>query len=213
MKLFLVDDHPMLLKGLRQAILEQPSITVVGEATTGADALQRAAELNPDIIVMDIHLPDISGLEVTRKILALLPSAKVLVFSADPNRTMVDEALQAGACGYIWKQSAVDEVLRAIEMVQAGKLYLSPELSTDILKDYRNVLFGAPAPSRPLLSERDKLMLRLIAEGRRNKEIAQQLGVSAKSVESYRSRLMKRLGCPSAAELIRYAIREGIAAP
>ncbi len=208
-RVFLVDDHPMLLEGLRRAIEQQTKFAVVGEAGTGAEALRLAPGLGPDLVVADVHLPDMNGIEVTRQLLRLLPSAKVMVFSSDPARSLVDEALQAGASAYILKQSAVQELLQAMDLVLAGRLYLSPAVSADILADYRRSLTQDAAP--PLLSDRERLLLRLIAEGRRTKEIAAELGLSPKSIEAYRSRLMKKLGCSSVAELVRYAIREGIA--
>ena len=125
---------------------------------------------------------------------------------------MVDEALQAGVCGYLSKSSPLEELIHAIDLVMAGRLYLSPDVSADILEDYRKSLNEEPEPSKPFLSEREKQLLRLVAEGRRNKEIATLLSISSKSVEAYRSRVMKKLGCSSSAELVRYAIREGIAA-
>jgi DNA-binding NarL/FixJ family response regulator len=192
---------------------QQPNLTVVGEASTGASALKLAAELAPDLIVMDIHLPDMNGIEVTRQMLGVLPLVKIVVFSGDADRSLVDGALQAGACGYIWKQSAVEELIQAIGIVMAGKLYLSPEVSAGILEDYRKGLVDEPAPSKPVLSEREKQILRLIAEGRRNKDMAVQLELSPKSIETYRARLMKKLGCSSTADVVRYAIREGIIAP
>jgi DNA-binding NarL/FixJ family response regulator len=210
-KVLLVDDHPMLRDGLRQALARHPKFIVAGEASTGANALKLTAELVPDLIVMDLHLPDMNGIEVTRQILRNRPSVQILVFSSDAARSAVDEALQAGACGYIWKQSASDELIRAVEMVTAGKLYLSPEVSAGMLEDYRRGLAQEAEPTKPLLSTRDRQLLRLVAEGRRSKEIALQLGISPKSVEAYRSRLMKKLSCSNAADLVRYAIREGIA--
>jgi DNA-binding NarL/FixJ family response regulator len=160
--------------------------------------------------IMDIHLPDMEGTEATRRLLKVHPSAKVLIFSSDPSRTLVDEALHAGACGYILKTGAVEELLDAIDTVMTGKLYLSRELSAGILEDYRKGLNEEAKPSKPLLSDRDKQLLRLITEGRRNKEIAVDLAVSVKSVEAFRSRLMKKVNCASVAELVRYAVREGI---
>lgn len=210
-KLLLVDDHPMLRDGLRQALARHPQFIVAGEASTGANALKLTAELVPDLIVMDLHLPDMNGIEVTRQILRNQPSVRILVFSSDAARSAVDEALQAGACGYIWKQSASDELIRAVEMVTAGKLYLSPELSAGMLEDYRRGLAQEAEPAKPLLSTRDRQLLRLVVEGLRSKEIALQLGISPRSVEAYRSRLMKKLSCSNAADLVRYAIREGIA--
>jgi two-component system, NarL family, response regulator NreC len=212
-KVLVVDDHPILRFGLRRTIDQHPNFTVVGEASTGAEALKLVAKLAPDLITMDVLLPDVNGIELTRQILAVLPSVKIVVFSSDATRSRVNEALQAGACGYIWKLSAAQEIIRAIEMVMTGRLYLSPEVSADILEDYRKCLAGQSEPSKPFLSDREKQLLRFVAEGRRNKEIAAQLALSIKSIEAYRSRLIKKLGCSSTAELVRYAVREGIAAP
>jgi len=212
-RLLLVDDHPMLCRGLREAMTRQPNLAVAGEAGTGAMALRLAGELTPDLVVMDVHLPDMSGIETARRMLMALPATKIVIFSGDATRPVVDEALQAGAHGFVWKNGAVEELLRAIDLVMEGKLYLSPEVSAGILEDYRKNLLAGPGPSKPFLSEREKQLLRLVAEGRRNKETAGQLGISTKSVETYRSRLMKKLSCSSPAELVRYAIREGIAAP
>jgi len=213
-KVLLVDDHAFLRNGLKLAIAEQKTLTIVGEASTGAAALEQAANASPDLIIMDVHLPDMSGLEATRRILEIRPYAKVVVFSADEARSLVDEALEAGACGYICKQSSVEEVLEAIEIVLTGKLYLSPRVSAAILEDYRKQLVEEPepAPAQPALSDREKELLKLISNGYRNKEIADQLKISTKSAETYRSRLMKKLHCSSTAALVRYAIREGIAA-
>jgi two-component system response regulator NreC len=212
-KVLVVDDHPVLRFGLRRTIDQQPNFTVVGEASTGAEALKLVAKLAPDLITMDVLLPDVNGIELTRQILAVLPSVKIVVFSSDATRSRVNEALQAGACGYVWKLSAAQEIIRAIEMVMTGRLYLSPEVSAGILEDYRKCLAGQSEPSKPFLSDREKQLLRFVAEGRRNKEIAAQLALSIKSIEAYRSRLIKKLGCSSTAELVRYAVREGIAAP
>ncbi|MGO8697935.1 MAG: response regulator [Limisphaerales bacterium] len=211
-KIIIVDDHPILRRGLCQALAQHPNLTLVGDAATGQQGLALARELKPDLAVMDIHLPDMNGLEVTRQMLAALPAIKVVIFSSNASRATVDEALEAGACGYLSKSSAVEELVQAIDMVMAGKLYLSPEMSAGLLEDYRNKLVGIE-PSKPILSDGERRLLRLVAEGRRNKEIAAELAISVKSVETYRSRLMKKLGCSSSAELIRYAVREGIAPP
>jgi len=203
----------MLRHGLRQAMAQQPPLSLVGEASTGELAVKLALELKPDVIVMDIHLPDMNGLQATRRILGDLPATKIIIFSSDAARSLVDEALRAGACGYVSKTGAVEELLRAIDLVMAGKLYLSPDVSAGILENYRKGLADGQAPTKPFLSEREKQVLRLVADGRRNKEIASELNIGIKSVETYRSRLTKKLGYSSQAELVRYAVREGIAEP
>jgi DNA-binding NarL/FixJ family response regulator len=211
LKLLLVDDHAMLRRGLRETLSRQPSLTLVGEAWSGAMALQLVKELKPDLILMDVHLPDTDGIAASRQILKDHPGIKIIIFSSDTVRTLVDEALQAGVCGYLSKTGSVEELMLAIDTVTSGNLYLSPEISGDILKDYQKGLLGEKQDSKPLLSDRDKHLLRLIAEGHRNKEISAELDIGIKSVEAYRSRLMKKLSCASSAELIRYAVREGIA--
>jgi len=210
-KILLVDDHPMLRSGLRQELAQQPNLELVGEAATGGLAVKLARESPPDLVVMDIHLPDMNGIEVARQILSAQPSVKVVIFSGDTVRAVVDEALQAGVCGYLSKSSPLEELIHAIDLVMAGRLYLSPDVSAEILEDYRKSLTEEAKPLKPLLSDREKQLLRFVAEGRRNKEIATLLSISPKSVEAYRSRVMKKLGCSSSAELVRYAVREGIA--
>jgi len=201
----------MLLNGLRQALSEHSNLTLLGAAATGAEALKLALELTPDLVVMDIHLPDMSGIEATRQILKVQPSVKVLIFNKDANRALVQEALQAGASGYVLKKGKVSELIHAIEAVMGGKLYFSAEVSVGIVEDYQRTLIDKSEPSKPVLSEREKQMLRLIAQGRRNKEIAAKLKLSPNSIETYRARLMKKVGFRNTAELVRFAIREGIA--
>lgn len=203
----------MLRHGMRQALAQLPQLTLMGEASTAAEALKLTQELAPDLVVMDVHLPDLSGIEASRRIFASRPSTKVIIFSSDPARSLVNDALQAGVCGYVLKSGLVEELVHAIELVMEGKLYVSPELNTAILEDYRRNLSGEAASPKPILLAREREMLRFVAEGQRNKEIAGQLSISIKSVEAYRSRLMKKLGCSNSAELVRYAIREGIVIP
>lgn len=208
--ILVVDDHPLLRKGLCQALQQRPGFVLAGEASTGSAAVNRTLELKPDLVVMDLHLPDIGGVEATRQILAGAPTTKIVIFSGDTSRQLVDAALEAGACGYILKRSVEDELLHAIELVTAGKLYLSPEVSAGILEDYKKSLTGDSEPSKPALSVREKELLRLVCEGRRNKEIAVDMGLSPNSIETYRGRLMRKIGCASTAELVRFAIREGL---
>jgi len=210
-KLLLVDDHPIVLQGLREAVAGQPNLELLGEATTGAMALTLARELTPNLVMMDVHLDDMSGISAARRILNAQPTVKVIIFSGDGSRSLVDDALQAGVCGYVLKGSTADEVIRAIDVVMAGKLYLSPAVSAGIAEDHQKNLRREAEPTKPLLSEREKHLLRLIAEGRRIKEIAISLKLASNSVETYRTRLMKKIFCRSTAELVRYAIREGIA--
>ncbi|MFO1497122.1 MAG: response regulator transcription factor [Verrucomicrobiota bacterium] len=209
---YIVDDHQLLRNGLRQAIEGRWDCQVVGESSTGNRALDEIAVLKPDLVMMDVHLPDVSGIEITRQLLIQSPGTKVVMLSGDANRSLVDAALEAGASGYVLKETAVDELVHALQTVIAGKLYLSPSLSAAIVEEYRRGLVRVPDATKISLTDREKQLLRLIADGCRNKEIAIQVGLSPKSVETYRSRLMRRLGCNNSAELIRYAIRERITA-
>ena len=211
LKLLLVDDHAILRGGLRQFLAQQPDLVVTGEASNGGQALLLAAEVIPDIVLMDIHLPDMNGLEVSRKMLHEHPAIKIIIFSGDTTHSVVDEALRLGVCGYLSKTSAPEKVADAIASVMNGKLYLSPDVSSAILDGYRRGLSKGAEPAKPPLSEREKQLLRLVAEGQRNKQISNRMNITSRSVEVARSRLMKKLGCSSPAELVRYSVREGIA--
>lgn len=210
-KILVVDDHQMMRQGLRLLIKEQPDLNVVGEASSCQAALEMTRSLAPQIVLMDVHLPGESGIEVSRQILAEFPKTRIIILSADADLSLVHQALLAGVSGYVTKTNGWEEVLRAIRTVLDFRLYLSPEVASAVVNDYRDTLNGKPALGKPALSERERLLLKLVAEGKRNKEIALTLGVAVKSVETYRSRLMKKLDCASAADLTRYAIREGIA--
>jgi DNA-binding NarL/FixJ family response regulator len=212
-RLILVDDHPMLRQGLRQALAPNADLVIAGEVSSGRAALQMVRELTPDLVIMDIHLPDLNGLEVSRLILRDFPRIKIIVFSADPDRTLVDEALQTGICGYLVKAGVVEEMIRAIRLVMEGRLYLCPELATVVLDNYKKQLVSKTRSAKSLLTDREKQVLRWLAEGLQNKEIADRLNVSLKSVEKSRFRLMHKLGYRSVAELTRYAVREKIAPP
>jgi len=203
----------MLRHGMCQSMMQQTGLAVVGETSSAAQALKLAADLRPDLIVMDYHLPDMNGIEATRQILTIQPAVKVVIFTSNASRPVVDEALHAGVCGYVLKSGDVSELAHAIDVVMTGKLYLSPEVSAGILEGYRKGLGEEASPAKPVLSDREKLLLRLVTEGRRNKEMAVELLISIKTVEANRARLMKKLNCSSSAELVRYAIREGISVP
>jgi DNA-binding NarL/FixJ family response regulator len=212
-KILLVDDHAMLRSGLRTVFAQQDNFELVGEASTGEMALAQAREKKPDVILMDVHLPDMNGIDVSGKILSEQSSAKIIVFSSEVSRTSVEKALQFGIAGYLSKTSPAEEIIHAVTSVVVGKLYISPEVSGEILKDYGGGTPGVTGKLPPVLTQRDRQLLSMISGGKRNKEIAAELDVSVKSVEAFRSRLMKKTGCLSSAELVRYAVREGIAPP
>ena len=208
-KVLVVDDHALLRAGVRQFVSGRPELELVGEAASGRDALKQAEQFCPDLAILDLHLPDMGGLEVAGYLLKALPRIKILMFSGDTKPFHASEALQAGAHGYVLKSAAGEELAEAIATVFQDKAFVSQQLCCDILARTLGRIQGG---CRPNIHEREVRLLRLISEGLRNKEIAQEMGLSAKSVEAYRGRLMKKLGCESAAELVLYAVREGIIA-
>ena len=212
-RILLIDDHRLLRDGLRALLARHHEFRVTGEAGDGASALRAVRSQPFDIVLLDVHLPDMNGIEVARRILAVFPEIKVIVLSSDHSHDCVHEALLAGVSGYILKDNATDDLLRALHTVVAGQLYLCPEVSTDIVASYRSGLLPNVAPPQPILSERELQVLKLLADGLRSKEIADNLGIGAKSVETYRARLMEKLKLGSVAELTRYAVREGIVPP
>jgi len=209
-RVLIVDDHTVLRRGLRLMLEGMACVQAVDEAESCLSALNQIAANPPEIVIMDSHMPGIDGIEGTRRILSQHPNLRIVMLSGDSNAQIVVNALRAGAWAYLIKENSPEEIARAIQAVQAGKGYFSPEVAAAIAKHCReNAL--TPAPAKPSLSGREKRLLQLIAQGLRNKEIAEEMKVSTKSVEAYRSRLMAKLGCASPAELTRYAIREGIA--
>ena len=210
-RVLLVDDHGIFREGLRLLIARDlPSLVVVGQAGSVAQARESARELKPDLVIMDIHLPDGNGIQLSQEIITAQPGVRVIVLSAEPNLTFVRDALRVGVCGYLLKTNAPTELPVAIRTVLEGRLYLCQEASQAALEDYRDAILGQRPGDRPALSTRELEVLRLICEGLRTKEIADRLQVGVKTAETYRRRLATKLGCESTAELVRYALREGI---
>lgn len=163
------------------------------------------------MVILDRHLPDADGLEVARRVRQLLPAVKVLFFSADGDLEGVNAALRAGAMGYVLKTGGDEDLRLAIRFVTSGRLLVGPEVNACLLERYRQILTGQEAGAEHRLTGREREFLRLVAEGLRSKEIADRLQITPKSADTYRSRLMKKLGCGSTAELVRFALREGLA--
>jgi DNA-binding NarL/FixJ family response regulator len=210
-RILLVDDHQIMRQGLRQLINAEPGLMVVGEAFDGQSAKDLVGTLAPDLVLMDIHLPDVNGVEVTRQILAQFPTIKIIALSSDAATELVLQALRAGISGYLIKENGFHELMQAISVVMDHRLYLSSEVSSAVITNFMKSA-GSWEGGRAggTLSEREQSLLQLIAAGKRNKEIAAALNVTIKSVETYRVRIQKKLRCHSTAELVRYAIREGI---
>jgi DNA-binding NarL/FixJ family response regulator len=211
-QILLVDDHTILRRGLRLVLEKLPGIKAVSEAGSCPAALEQITADTPDVVILDAHLPEMNGIEGASRILDQHPGIKIIMLSGDSSARLILDALRAGALAYVIKENSPEEIWRAIQSVMAGKAYFSPEVATAIARYCReNALTPASATIRPALSESEKRLLQLVAQGKRNKEIAVHLNVSTKSVEAYRSRLMNKLECASPAELTRFAIREGIA--
>ena len=199
-RVLLVDDHQLVRDGLHSRLGETPGIEVVGEAGSGAEALALAASLQPDLVLLDIGLPDMSGLDVAAKLAEVAPGSRALMLSMYDNREYVLSALRAGAAGYVLKDATSREIIAAIRAVAAGASYCSASLTTALAT-------GGSEP--PTLTEREREILILVAKGNSNKRIAQQLDVSVRTVETHRLNLRKKLGIETPAGLIRYALQQG----
>lgn len=212
LRILLVDDHQILRDGVRRMLADTLGVLVLGEAGNGTCAMEQVRLLKPDLVVMDIHLPGENGIEVSRRILQEFPRLKIVMLSAEQNLAMVRQALQIGVSAFVTKDRPAEELVQAIRDVLDGRMYLSPAIASVVVQDYMDEVIHKSSP-RIELTGRERLLLQRVAEGRRNKEIAVEMHIEVKSVETARSRLMRKLDCASPAELTRYAIREGIIQP
>ncbi len=208
-RILLVDDHKMLRDGLRLRLRLESDFEIVAEAGSAAEACARALETKPDVAIMDINLPDESGIVATRRILEGQPEVKVVVLTSSFEASVASEVLLAGARGFLRKEDASDDLVRAIRTVLAGKVFLSADAATAVTEALRE----KGSAKEPVLSDQELAVLKAVAEGRSYKEIADAMAISVKTVETYRARLARKLDCSTRAELIRYAIRKGMVAP
>ena len=209
-KILLVDDHKIVRAGLRAVIAGHPEMAVVAEAGDGRTAVELAAEVSPDVIIMDISMPGLNGTEATSRILESNPDARVIALSMHLERRIVLQMLGAGAKGYLLKDSADEEVIDAILAVAKNTTYLSPRISNMVMKDYVERVSKKELSSISLLSSREREVLQLLAEGKKTKDIAALLNVSIKTAEFYRQQIMEKLDVHTIAELTKLAIREGL---
>ena len=211
-KVLLADDHTVVRQGLRALLEAEPDITIVGEADTGRQALRLALKLAPDVVVIDVAMPQMNGLEATRQIIKELPNVRVLVLSSYSDDEYVRQVTEAGAAGYLLKQTAAEDLIRAIREANNGNAFFSPAISKRLLENYREAfLKGSPAGTRvDRLTSRESEVLQLVAEGKVNKQISAELCVSVKTVEKHRQQVMNKLNIHDVAGLTRYAISKGI---
>jgi DNA-binding NarL/FixJ family response regulator len=215
-RVLLADDHRLFRDGLRPLLDAHDDVEVVGEADNGLEVLARCRELVPDIVVLDISMPGLNGIEVCRHLTEEQPATRVIVVSMHSDRRFVKEALRAGARGYVLKDAGFRELLEGVVAVAAGRLHLSAAVGEQVLEDYLVGVSGGGAAAATgggaftVLTAREREVLQLLAEGLSTKEIAERLHLSAKTVESHRKAVQDKLGIRSVAELTRYAIREGL---
>lgn len=209
-RILLVEDHRVMRQGLKALFAAEPDLAVVGEAENGRLALRAVAALAPDLVLMDISMPGMNGIEATRQIKEKYPHCQVVVLSMHANEEYVFQVLQAGAAGYVLKQADSAEVITAIRAAMAGQTFLSPEISRTVIDDYaRRAEARGEADDLELLTAREREIAQLLAEGLSNQEIGQQLAISVKTVESHRANMMQKLGLSNKAQLVRYVFRRG----
>lgn len=209
-KVFIADDHQIVRQGLRTLLEREPDLEVVAEAENGRSTVRLARETQPEVIIMDVAMPDLNGIEATRQIISEMPKVKVIALSMYADRRFVANMLKAGASGYLLKDCASEELVRAIRVVMAHKTFLSPGVADIVVKDYVQAPLGSEVSAFSVLSNREREVLQLMAEGRSTNQIAECLHVSVKTVETHRQQMMQKLKMHSVAELTKYAIREGL---
>jgi DNA-binding NarL/FixJ family response regulator len=205
-RILLADDHAVVRQGFRMILSAHSDLEIVGEAGNGREAVELAASLRPDVVVMDVAMPELNGIEATRRLTADNPHIRVVALSMHKDSVYVREILRAGARGYLLKDSVADDLVAAVRAVAAGEGYLSPAISNAVLDDYRKHV----TDPIDLLSSREREVLQMLAEGKTNKEIAVTLNLSVYTVEAHRGRIMEKLNVHSINELVRFAVRKGL---
>ena len=209
-RVLLVDDHRIMREGLRALLQGQRNLDVIGEADDGRTALDMAAEMRPDLVVMDVGLPDLNGIEATRQLVASQPEVRVIALSMHSDKRYVLQMLRAGAKAYLLKNTASEELLRAVKAVMAGESFLSPGIAGMVIEEMKDDAAPSRASAYSLLSGREREVLQLLAEGKTSRGIAEDLHLATRTIETHRREIMRKLDLHSVAELTKYAIREGL---
>lgn len=205
-RILLADDHAMVRKGFRLILENEPDMEIVGEAANGREAVDNAEKLVPDIVVMDVAMPELNGIEATRRLAVLAPRTRVLALSMHKDAVYVREILRAGARGYLLKDCVDTDLVEAVRAIARGDGYLSPAVSSGVLSDYRRHV----SDPIDLLTSREREVLQMIAEGKTNKEIAACLNLSVYTVDAHRGKIMEKLNLHSTGEMVRFAVRNGV---
>jgi len=209
-KIILADDHQIVRQGLRTLLAAEPDMEVLAEADNGRAVIKQAQELHPHVVIMDITMPDLNGIEATRQILAETPGIKIIALSMHSDSLFVLNMLRAGASGYLLKDCALEELVKAIRTVVSHKTYLSPGISDIVIKDFVSGRAASDSSAFAVLTAREREVLQLMAEGKSTSQIADSLCISIKTVEAHRKQMMNKLELHSVAELTKYAIRQGL---
>jgi len=209
-KVLLVDDHPLVLDGINACLASEPSIEVVGQASNGLEALALAEALAPSVVLMDVSMPVMNGLEATKEMQLRFPACRVLILSMHENREYILQLMQSGAAGYVLKDVASEELVRAIEVVNQGGTYFSSRASEALVKQFSSDNKHVFNEERPCLTKREESVLKLLAEGGSNKDIARKLDISVRTVETHRQNIKQKLNIQTAAGLAKYAIENNI---
>jgi DNA-binding NarL/FixJ family response regulator len=209
MRVLIADDHGIVRSGLRRLLESEEGIEVVAEAGDGAEACEKAVETKPDLAILDVKMPELSGLEATREIRERAPGVAILILSMHDEERYLFEALKAGASGYVLKRAADSDLIDAVRAVERGEPFLTPEAQQALIRD----VLGESEEQKEELTPREQEVVKLVAEAHTNKEIAEMLGMAEKTAENHRSNAMRKLGMRDRVELVRYAIRRGLIEP
>jgi DNA-binding NarL/FixJ family response regulator len=209
-RILLADDHRIVRDGLRALLEKEPDIEVAGEAENGRTIVDMVRKIEADMVIMDVGMPDLNGIDATRQIASIAPAVKVIALSMHSDKRFVSEMLRAGASAYLLKDCAFEELSSAVRVVLAGQVYLSPQVASPLIRDYVSRLSLEDSSAFTRLTPREREVLQLLGEGKSVKLIASQLNISVKTVETHRQQLMHKLDIGNLADLIKYAIREGL---